>query len=66
MNRNQALEAAQQIGVAPGDYITLQNEGMTNPHLHGRNDTGPPHVDAWKVDNVGGQLQASKIHSDDR
>lgn len=39
---------------------------MTQPHLHGRNDAGPPHVDAWKVANNGGQLQASKIHSDDR
>jgi hypothetical protein len=66
MNRNQALEAAQQIGVSPGDHITLQNERMMEPHLHRRDDPSPPHVDAWHVANVGGTLQATKIHSDDR
>lgn len=34
MNQQQAIEAAQQIGVAPGDYITMQSEGqINNPHL---------------------------------
>ena len=66
MNRDQAIEAAQQIGVAPGDYITLQNEGMMNPHQHNKTDTGPAHVDGWRVENNGGNYEAQKFHSDDR
>jgi len=67
MNENQAIEAAQQIGVAPGDHITLQNEGQINkPHQHSRTDTGPEHVDGWYVENNGGTYSARKIHSDDR
>lgn len=66
MNREQAIQAAQQIGVAPGDEIWMQNEGMMNPHLHGRNDSGEPHVDMWAVSNNGGQYEAQKRHSDDR
>jgi hypothetical protein len=58
MNEQQAIEAAQQAGVPPGSYITLQSDGQTmNPH-------GPDqHVDAWKVANVGGTYIAEKIHS---
>jgi len=44
----------------------MQNEGMMNPHLHGRNDSGEPHVDMWAVSNNGGQYEAQKRHSDDR
>ncbi|MFG3557136.1 hypothetical protein ACGGAQ_22390 [Micromonospora sp. NPDC047557] len=67
MNERQAIEYAQQIGVAPGDHIFLQSEGqIMNPHPHSRNDTGPHHVDGWRVENIGGQYHASKIHSDDR
>lgn len=66
MNQQQALEAARQIGVAPGDHITLQSEGMINhPHLHSNQVSGQTHVDAWYVENIGGNLQATKIHSDD-
>jgi hypothetical protein len=65
MNQQQAIEAAQQIGVAPGDHITLQNEGMiNNPHLHANQAAGQQHVDAWRVENNGGNLAATKIHSD--
>ena len=65
MNQQQALEAARQVGVAPGDHITLQSEGMiNNPHLHSGQLSGPAHVDAWHVQNVAGNLQATKIHSD--
>lgn len=67
MNERQAIEAAQQIGIAPGDHITLQNEGqIVNPHQHSRNDHGPAHVDAWHVENRNGTYSATKIHSDDR
>jgi hypothetical protein len=65
MNQQQALEAARQIGVAPGDHITLQSEGMINhPHLHHGQQSGPTHMDAWHVQNNGGNLAATKIHSD--
>lgn len=63
MNRDQAIQAAQQIGVAPGDHITLQSEGqINNPHLHAGQQSGPQHVDAWHVQNNDGQYVASKIH----
>lgn len=66
MKEQDAINAAQQLGVSPGDYITMQSEGQTMPHQHGRNDLGPAHVDAWKVQNDGGTFSAQKIHSDDR
>jgi hypothetical protein len=67
MNRESAIEAARQIGVAPGDHIFLQSDGqITHPHQHGRNDNGPEHVDGWRVENNGGTYEAMKIHSDDR
>lgn len=58
MNKSQAFQAAQQAGVAPGDHIFLQSEGQIN-HPHGPDQ----HVDGWRVENVGGNLQAQKLHS---
>lgn len=66
MNEQDAIYAAQQIGVAPGDHITMQSDGQTVPHQHSRHDTGPAHVDAWYVENNNGIYSAQKIHSDDR
>jgi hypothetical protein len=64
MNERQALEAAQQAGVAQGQHIFLQSEGQINhPHLHSGQTSGMPHVDGWRVENQGGQLHAQKIHS---
>lgn len=64
MNREDAIRAAQQAGVAPGDYITLQGEQMINhPHLHPGQTTGEQHVDAWHVQNADGQYRATKFHS---
>jgi hypothetical protein len=58
MNEQQAIEAAKQVGVPPGGYITLQSDGqIMNPH-------GPDqHVDAWQVENGNGTYIATKIHS---
>ena len=65
MNEQQAIEAARQIGLAPGTHITLQSEGqILNPHLHKGQPTGEKHVDGWLVENADGQLKATKIHSD--
>jgi hypothetical protein len=67
VNEQQAIDAAQQVGVAPGDHITLQSEGqINNPHHHSGQTSGEQHVDGWLVENSGGAYQASKIHSDDR
>jgi hypothetical protein len=67
MNEQQAIEAAKQIGVAPGDHITLQSDGqISNDHYHRGQKTGEKHVDAWLVENKGGNYKATKIHSDDR
>ncbi len=64
LNREQAVDAAKQIGVAPGDFITLQSEGqINNPHLHPGQVGSEPHVDAWKVTNHGGRYEAEKFHS---
>jgi hypothetical protein len=66
MKEQDAISAAQQIGIASGDHVTLQSEGQTQPHQHSRHDTGPAHVDAWYVENNGGNYSAQKFHSDDR
>jgi hypothetical protein len=58
MNEQQAIEAAKQAGVPEGSYITLQSDGQI-VHPHGPDQ----HVDAWKVENVGGNYVATKIHS---
>ena len=64
VNKQQAIDAAQQLGVAPGDYITLQSEGqINNPHLHAGQTAGEQHVDAWKVANNNGSYEATKFHS---
>jgi hypothetical protein len=66
VNERQALEAAEQIGIAEGDHIFLQSEGqIENPHLHAGQTSGEAHVDGWRVENRGGLLVAEKIHSDD-
>lgn len=65
VNKDQAIQAAQQAGVAPGDYITLQNIGqIEHDHFHAGQSSGTKHVDGWKVANNEGNLQATKIHSD--
>ncbi|MDX8029369.1 hypothetical protein SK803_04065 [Lentzea sp. BCCO 10_0856] len=67
MREEDAIRAAQQIGLAPGEHVTMQTEGqINNPHGHHRDDTGPQHVDGWYVENNGGNYSARKIHSDDR
>jgi hypothetical protein len=58
VNEQQAIEAAKQAGVAEGSYITLQSDGQIM-HPHGPDD----HVDAWRVENIGGNYVATKIHS---
>lgn len=58
MNAEQAIQAAQQIGIAPGDHITLQSLGQIN-HPHGN----PPHVDGWAVQNNNGNYEIiTKLH----
>jgi hypothetical protein len=67
VNNEQAIEAARQAGVAPGDHIFLQSEGqIDHPHFHSGQGTGERHVDGWRVENNGGIFSAQKIHSDDR
>jgi hypothetical protein len=58
LNEQQAIEAAKQVGVLERSYITLQSDGQIM-HPHGPDQ----HVDAWKVENVGGTYMATKIHS---
>lgn len=58
MNEQQAIEAAMQAGVPEGSYITVQSDGQIM-HPHGSDH----HVDAWKVENVGGNYIATKLHS---
>lgn len=61
MNREQAIEAAQQAGVSPGDTITLQNDGqIMNPHDSGSGT----HTDGWAVThNNDGTWEAEKLHT---
>jgi hypothetical protein len=58
VNEQQAIDAARQVGVSPGDHIFVQTDGqITHPH-------GPDnHVDGWRVENVGGNFIATKVHS---
>jgi hypothetical protein len=67
VNEQQAIEAARQIGVAPGDHITLQSDGqIVSDHYHRGQTSGEKHVDGWLVENKSGTYIATKIHSDDR
>jgi hypothetical protein len=67
VNEQQAIEAAKQIGITPGDHITLQSDGqISNDHYHRAQTSGEKHVDGWLVENHGGIYKATKIHSDDR
>lgn len=66
MNEEQAIEAASRLGVPMGEMIFIQSDGqIRHPHLHGRSDFGPSHVDGWAVKNDFGTYRAAKIHSDD-
>jgi hypothetical protein len=62
MNREQAIQAAQHAGVAPGNYITLQPD---LPRYYAGRASGEQH-DGWYVQNNAGVYQAFKIHLDGR
>jgi hypothetical protein len=57
-----AVRAAQQIGIAEGDCIIVQSDGqILHPHTSA---SGASHVDGWRVCNQGGTYVAvEKVHS---
>jgi hypothetical protein len=64
MRHADVIKAAQQIGVAPGETITLQSaQEIYHPHLHpGQSPLEPTHVDAYAVTNNDGHLLVKKFH----
>lgn len=58
MNEQQAIDAAKQVGVPPGDHIFVQTDGQIM-HPHGPDQ----HVDGWRVENINGNYVATKVHS---
>lgn len=51
MNREQAIESAKQIGVAPGDTITVQSEGqIEHPHDSGSGTHGCHPQPGWHLE----------------
>jgi hypothetical protein len=67
VDKDNAIRAAKQVGVAPGDHIFVQTDGqITHTHFHKGQTSGEEHVDGWRVENNGGTYTATKIHSDDK
>jgi len=65
MTRDEAIQAAQQMGLNNGESITFQGDGMImHPHHHAGQTSGSTHVDAWEVTNNNGTYVANKVHSD--
>lgn len=66
MTRDQAIQAAQQMGLSDGASISFQSDGqIMHPHRHAGQSSGPKHVDYWKVTNRSGTYVAERLHSDD-
>lgn len=65
MDKDNAIRAAKQIGLQPGEAIVIQSEGqIDHPHFHSGQASGETHVDGWEVSNDGGTYSAVKHHSD--
>jgi hypothetical protein len=66
MTRDEAIQAAQQMGLNNGESISFQSDGqIMHPHHHAGQTSGPRHVDYWKVTNKNGTYVAERRHSDD-
>ncbi|HEV8460617.1 MAG TPA: hypothetical protein VGQ38_07900 [Gaiellaceae bacterium] len=65
MDKDNAIRAAKQIGLKPGETVVIQTEGqINNPHHHAGQTSGETHVDGWEVTNTGSGIAADKHHSD--
>jgi hypothetical protein len=64
MRHGDVIKAAQQIGVAPGETVTIQSaQEINNPHWHhDQSHLEPQHVDAYAVTNNAGNLSVQKFH----
>jgi len=62
MTEGDAIAAAESIGVADGDTITIQSDGQAS-HPHSSAGTPTEHVDGWEVTNNGGTYTAQKMHA---
>ena len=65
MNRDQALQAAQQVGLSSGECVYFQNDGsiLQGAHYHSREVSGRKHYDVWKVClDYAGNYSVDKLH----
>jgi hypothetical protein len=55
------------LGLGPNEEVTAQTDWeIDNPHPHGRDDVGPPHVDSHLITTDDeGNVSSKKLHSDD-
>ncbi|MFF0733828.1 hypothetical protein ACFYVK_19660 [Streptomyces chartreusis] len=62
MNRQQAIDAAKQLGLSIGDEVTMQSNGqIINSHKSRSNPY--EHVDAWRVKRTGqDSWETEKLH----
>ncbi len=66
MNKETAIEAAKQIGLANGETVVVQSDGqIEHPHYHPGQTSGDKHTDGWVVTNDNGYYRARKVHDDD-
>ena len=66
MTKDDAIRAARQIGLSPGQRVVIQSNGQARePHWHNNADEragGATHVDGWLVWNNSGTYCAEKQH----
>jgi hypothetical protein len=67
LTREDAIQAAQQIDMSPGEIIIVQSDGqITHPHYHSGQSEGETHTDGWAIKlDYDGTYLAAKAHSDD-
>ncbi|MFF6993091.1 MULTISPECIES: hypothetical protein [Streptomyces] len=62
MNKQQAIDAAKQLGLSIGDEVTMQNDGQII-HSHTSRSNPYEHVDGWRVKRTGqDNWETEKIH----
>ena len=67
MDKDNAIRAAEQIGMRKGETIVAQSDGqIKHPHRHAGQKSGETHTDGWAIKlDWDGKYKTAKVHSDD-